>query len=158
MPVTFVSGDPLLTRAQVLAFGYNASGRTETGLLEMALLNRYPAAFASYGKYCRAGRIKTGTLWLWRETKPTLGFMILRETAVGATRLRYVEAVAMTLARDYKLDNMGSVAIALPGSPLEAPSLKEILVHWLEKSSLPVVIYEHYLPNVQAEENSGADS
>lgn len=153
MSITFVSGDLLLTRAQVLAFGYNASGRTETGALEMALLNRYPAAFATYGKYCRAGRIKTGTMWLWRETKPALGFMVVRETAVGATRLRYVEAVAMTLARDYKLDNIRSVAMALPGSPLEAPSLKEILTHWLDKSSLPVVVYEHYIPNVQAEEH-----
>ena len=158
MPITFVSGDPLLTHAQVLAFGYNASGRTETGVLEMALLNRYPAAFASYGKDCRAGRIKTGTMWLWRETKPALGFMIMRETAVGATRLRYVEAVAMTLARDFKQHGIRSMALVVPGSKLEYSTLKQIIVHWLRKSSLPVVVYEEYLPGVQAEENFGVDS
>lgn len=153
MPVTFVSGDPLLTHAQVLAFGYNAAGRTETGVLEMELLNRYPAAFASYGKDCRAGRIKTGTIWLWHESKPALGFMIVRETLVGATRLRYVEAVAMTLARDFRLHGIGSMALVMPGAKPEQVTFKAIIAHWLGKSSLPLVVYEDYLPGVQAEEN-----
>lgn len=158
MPLNFVSGDPLLTGAHVLAFGYNSAGRTETGALEMALLNRYPAAFASYGKYCRAGQIKTGTLWLWREAKPALGFMIVRESSVGATRLRYVEAVMMTLARDYKRDSIRSVAMAAPGTAMDYPTLKEIMIHWLGKSPLPVVVYEQYMPGVQAEENFDVDS
>jgi hypothetical protein len=158
MPITFVSGDPFLTHAHVLAFGYNAAGRTETGVLEMALLDHYPAAFASYGKDCRARRIKTGTLWLWRESKPALCFMIVRETAVGTTRLRYIEAVAMTLARDFKQHSIRSMALVVPGSKQEYPTLKEIIVHWLGKSSLPLVVYEDYLPGVQAEEDFGGDS
>lgn len=155
MALRFVSGDPLLTGAQVLAFGTNAAGRTENTPLQMALLNRFPAAFATFGKACRANRIQTGTLWLWRETTPALGFMVVRETAVGATRLRYVESAVMTLARDYRLDNIRSVALAGLGRADEWAILKEPIVHWLSRSSLPVVVYADYVPGVKAEEFGG---
>jgi hypothetical protein len=54
MPITYVSGDPLLTQAQILAFGHNVKGRTESGVFETLLLDRYPAAFATYSKSCRS--------------------------------------------------------------------------------------------------------
>src|SRR5512145_2666697 len=101
MPLTTVSGDPLLTRAQMLAFGMNARGKTEVGALETRLLDYYPAAFASYRKQCHSGRIQPGAFWTWHESQPQLGFWVVRERPQGATRLRYVEAVVMTIARDY---------------------------------------------------------
>ncbi|MCA9908191.1 MAG: hypothetical protein KC519_06040, partial [Anaerolineae bacterium] len=106
MTVEIVSGDPLQTQAQVLAFGYNARGRSEVNPLQATLQYRYPAAFAAYGKQCRAGRITPGTLWIWREAQPWLGFMIVRESSVGPTRLRFVQQIALTLARDYQLDGI----------------------------------------------------
>lgn len=152
MPLTFVSGDPTLTSAHILMFGANAAGRPEMGALELLLFNRYPAAFATYAKYCRSGRAKTGTLWLWRETIPALGFMIVRETPVGATRTRYVEAALMTLARDYKRDNIRSVAIAPLTSAAEWQMMKPILRQWLGRSSLPVMVYEAYVSGAKADE------
>jgi hypothetical protein len=151
MPVTYVSGDPLLTRSHMLAFGHNAKGRSELGILETALLNRYPAAFATYGKNCRSGRIKPGTFWTWRESQPPLMFMVIRETSVGATRLRFVESALMTLARDYRLHNLTSVAIAPLTNKLEWTALKPVVDYWLRASPLPVVIYEEYVPGVKAE-------
>jgi hypothetical protein len=151
MPLTFVSGDPLLTKAQVLAFGGNAQGQTETGLLETRLLDRYPTAFAAYRKACRAGKVKTGTLWLWRETQPALGFMVVRESAGGTTRLRFLEAVVMTLARDYRREGLHRLAIAAPGSPTDWSTLKPVIEYWLGESLLPVTVYEQYLPGVAAE-------
>lgn len=151
MPLTYVSGDPLLTRQQVLAFGMNAAGRTETTPLAAALLARYPTAFASYGKLCRQGRIETGTIWYWRETQPALAFMVVRETAVGATRLRFADAVAMTLARDYPREGIRSMALAPLGAEHEAQDLKTTLERWLAKVALPLVFYEAYQPGVAAE-------
>lgn len=151
MPLTTVSGDPLLTRQQILAFGSNSAGRTESAPLAMALLARYPAAFASYGKLCYQGRIKPGMTWMWRETKPVLAFMVVRETPVGATRLRYVDAVIMALARDYALDTIRSIAIAPLGAEHENEAIGEVLARWLGKSSLPVVAYAGYQPGVAAE-------
>lgn len=152
MPTTYVSGDPLLTSAQILAFGHNVRGRTELGALETELLNRYPAAFASYSKQCRSGRIKTGQLWIWRESQPMLGFMVVRESSVGATRVRFVESVALNLARDYQREGIHSIAIAPPGSREEWPNLKPVLELWLGRAALPCYVYEQYLPGIKAEE------
>ena len=152
MSVTYVSGDPLLTRAHALAFGANAKGQSETRPLEAAIYQRYPAAFATYRKQCRGERIRTGTLWFWRETLPLLAFCVVRDSSVGATRMRYVESVAMTLARDYKLFALNSLAVAPFGDREEWPNLKPILDHWLTKCNLPIVVYENYQPSVQADE------
>lgn len=151
MPLTFLSGDPLLTRQQVLALGTNAAGRTETTPLAAALLERYPTAFASYAKQCRQGRIETGTIWYWRETQPFLAFMVVRETPVGATRLRYVDAAAMLLARDYPREGIRSLALAPLGAAHEAEDIKVAVGRWLAKAALPVIFYEAYQPGVAAE-------
>jgi hypothetical protein len=151
MPITYVSGDPLLTRAQVLAFGHNVRARTEVGALETQLLHQYPAAFATYGKQCRSQRVKTGTFWVWRESRPQLAFLVVRESSVGATRVRFVESALMTLARDYRLHNITSLALARIGDREEWPMLKPVVDYWLKGSPLPVMVYEDYQPGVMGE-------
>jgi len=153
MPLITVSGDPLLTRAQCLMIGHNAKGRTELGTLETQLLNRYPAAFASYTRLCKQQRLQSGGLWTWRDSQPTLLFAIVRASSVGATRIRYVQSIVMRLARDYRMEGIKSLAIAPLGNPTEWPEVKSVVTYWLRESKLPVVIYERYLPSVQAEEN-----
>ncbi len=151
MPLTYRSGDPLRTQQQILGFGINAAGRTETPPLAMALFDRYPAAFATYGKQCRQGKIKPGMIWFWRENSPGLAFMVVRETPVGATRLRFVEAAIMTLVRDYRIENIRSVALAPLGAAHEMDGVREVLAYWLPKSALPVIAYNDYQPGVAAE-------
>lgn len=153
MPVRYLSGDPLLTRAQVIAFGYNAKGRTEVGPLETALLTRFPAAFSSYRKRSSARRIHPGSSWLWRDTSPMLLFLVVRDSSVGATRARYVQSALVGLARDYRLDGIRSVALARLGSELEWPVFKPIIDYWLGGSALPVYVYETILPGAQADES-----
>lgn len=151
MSLTIVSGDPLLTKQPVLGIGVNAAGRGETTPLATTLHIRYPAAFAGFSKLCKQGKIKPGMTWFWRETQPALAFMVVRETPFGATRLRHVEAVVLTLARDYKLDNLKSIALAPLGAPHEIDTIREVLDRWLVKSSLPVIAYTDYRPGISAE-------
>jgi hypothetical protein len=146
MPITITSGDPLLTDAQTLIFGHNAKARTEVGAFEMRLFNLYPAAFATYRKQCTSGRIKPGALWLWRESQPFLGFMVIRESSVGATRQRYVENALMTLARDYRLYSLTSVAIAPLAGMEEWAALRPLMDSWLRSCPLPITVYEQYVP------------
>ncbi len=157
MPVQYVTGDPLLTQAQTLAFGHNRAGRNELGELETLLLNRYPAAFSLYRKQCRKGRIPTGTTWFWRETTPFLGFMVVRETPFGATRLRYVQSVMLSLARDFRLEGLKSLALAPLGDALEWQEIRPIMDTWLNHTPLPVIVYETYQPGIQAAEILGAE-
>ncbi len=152
MPVYKVSGDPLLTRAQTLAFAHNLQARVEVGRLETAILDRYPAANAAYRKQCRAKALRAGEYWMWRESAPMLSFMVVRESAVGATRLRYVQSVMLKLARDYRLEGLTSLAIAPLGTALEWADIRNVIDTWLRRTMLPVIVYEVYLPGVQAEE------
>ena len=151
MPLTYVSGDPFLSPAQTLAFGYNARARSETTPLLMELQQRYPAAFSSYRKQYNQERITTGDLWLWRESIPRLAFMVVRATSVGATRPRFVDKAALRIARDYQLEGITSLAIAGLGRDHELPSIREALELMLAKSSLSIVVYEAYMPGVAAE-------
>lgn len=152
MPVTFVRGDPTLTRAHMLAFGHNRRGRIELGSLESHLMNTNPAAFSAYRRRCRQGRVRAGTYWVWREARLPLVFLVVRDSSVGATRLRYVQSVCIQLARDYALEGINSLAIAPLGLPGEWDEIQAVLKTWFRLSNLPVMVYDRYLPGVQAEE------
>lgn len=151
MPLTYISGDPLLTKQQTLAIGYNARARTETTPLAMELRQRYPTAFVGCHKQIQRGRLSIGGVWLWRESVPLLAFMIVRESSVGATRPRHVDAASLRIVRDYQLEGISSLAIAPLGREEEAASIREALDLLLPQSALPVIVYEHYLPGVAAE-------
>lgn len=152
MPLNFVNGDPLLTRAHTLGTGCNLSGRAEVGPLETQLLVRYPAAFSTYNRMCKGGRVSAGTCWFWREAQPHLAFMTVRDSAVGATRPRYVQALSLALARDYQLLGIQSPAIAPLGRDSEWSEIRRILEAWFTNSRLPVVVYANYRPAVQVDE------
>lgn len=141
MPIEWATGDPLATTAQTLAFGWNARGRIEVGPLETRLHTAYPTAFASFGKTARAGRLKPGSVWVWSESRPRLAFLVIRETNVGATRGRFLEAAFLTLARDHSLYGIDSLALAPLASKLEWPALVPVLTYWFAHTPLPVTIY-----------------
>ncbi len=152
MSITYVSGDPLLTQAQVLAFGHNRRGQIESGELESRLMYLYPAAFSSYARQCRRGRIASGEHWVWRESQPYLMFLTIRESSVGATRLRYVQSIAIEIARRHLLEGYNSLAVAPLGEPAEWPEIKLILESWLQQAKLRVIVYDEYQPDVQVNE------
>src|SRR5215468_4695299 len=142
MPIEVVTGDPLTTQAQTLAFGFNAKGRVEISGFETRLYDAYPSAFASFRKQCNSGRIKPGMLWMWREVQQNLLFLVVRESSVGMTRIRYVENALMTIARDYPLYGLTSLAIAPLGSKDEWVLLRPVVDYWLKTCPLPVMVYE----------------
>ncbi len=140
MAIEYISGDPLQTTAHVLYFGMNVQGRIESGKFETALHTRFPAAFSGFSRQCQAQKIKPGMVWYWRDAQPALGFMVIRESPFGATRLRYVDAVLLSLARDHQRQGVTSAAIVLPRS--EPDEIKQMIGRWLGKLALPVTVYE----------------
>lgn len=152
MTVSFVSGDILLSRAQVIAFGANARGDSETTSLYTELLNRYPPALAAFRKDARAGRILPGDWWLWQDAAPWLALLVVRQASGGATRTRYAEDIARKIARDWQREGLRSLAVAQIGEALEWPSLREVCAYWWNSIALPVVIYETHVPGLRAAE------
>jgi hypothetical protein len=141
MPIHFESGNPLQHPTQTLAFAWNAQGRMESHPLALQLYDRFPAAFASFTKQCRAGKIKAGMCWLWQESQPRLLFMVLRESPVGATRLRYVDAALLLIARDYRLYGLESMTFAPLGTQSEWADIQPLMKRWLQPCPLPCVAY-----------------
>ncbi|MDX2161094.1 MAG: hypothetical protein SF162_07195 [bacterium] len=154
MPLLTVTGDPLLTRAHVLGFAHNRRGRQEVTALHTRLAAFSPPAFATFARRARQGQFKPGDLWLWRDSRPALGFMVVRETPFGATRARYVEAVALRLARDHRLEGIASIALIAPGDSFEWRVVQPVLERWLGKASLPVIVYTQVIAGVQADESA----
>ena len=77
----------------------------------------------------------------------------MRDSSVGATRLRYVQKVLITIARDYTLYNMPSLAIAPLGNQYERSEIEALYHTWLKHTALPVVVYQAYQAGVAAAEN-----
>jgi len=152
MPLKIVDGDPLLTTCPVLGIGYNAKGRTETTPFAMAAMRRYPAAFSTYTRQARKDRQQVGTAFGWNESKPRLLFMTVRASSVGATRLRYVQQIALTLVRDYRLLQLDTLAIAPLGDQYEMPEILRLFENWFAKSKLTVIAYNQYEEGVKADE------
>lgn len=152
MPLKLVTGDPRLSQAEALAFGHNARGRTELGDFETALMQQEPAAFASYQRRGRKTHYQPGTIWPWYQSKPFLFFLVIRQSSVGATRLRYVQSVLLTLARDYRLYNIKSLAIAPLGNDYERPEIITLIEQWLGNIDLPVIAYTDYDAGKRADE------
>ncbi|GAB4575505.1 MAG: hypothetical protein Kow0077_27350 [Anaerolineae bacterium] len=153
MSIQYVQGDILLTTARVLCVDFNARGQPEATALHTRLAYDYPAAFAAFRKHTRNNGVKPGTWWLWREATPWLGLLIVRETSSGASRLRYVEAAAQQLLMAASLEGVTRIALQMPGTPPEWPSLREPLDFWLKPARLQVVVYEGHLPGRRAPEN-----
>lgn len=152
MTVIYVQGDIFLSRAQVIAFGTNASAASESTPYAAHLADRYPAALAAFRKQARAGRIAPGALWLWREARPGLGLLVVRERGGSATRPRFVENSVQLIARDWQREGLERLALAALGDALEWPGLRPVLDTWLGNCGLPVVVYETILPGIRADE------
>lgn len=116
------------------------------------LMQTYPAASASYIRAARKGRCNGGSIFYWEQALPRLLFLTIRESSVGATRLRHVQAVLLLLVRDYARYNMQSLALAPLGTIYERAEILTLCEQWFSKTRLQAIVYTEYAPGVQADE------
>lgn len=141
MPVTLVTGDILRDPAAALLVGMNAAGRIEATAFFARLADAFPAALSGLRRAAAAGQIQPGGLWLWQAGHPILGFLIVRETPVGAARSRYVEAAVREFARIYRLEGITSAAIGALGADHEWDEHRTIVERWLGPLPIPIALY-----------------
>lgn len=154
MPVQFVTGDLFLTRAQTIGVGVAATGRLGTSDVGAAFGDRYPVFV---GECLRRGRARTltpGTVWIWREARPWLAALIVRETPQGATRLRYVESALLAIVRQWEDEQLHSLALLRLGDAGEWPQVRLLLEHTLAGFAARIIVYEDHQPGVDAEAES----
>lgn len=151
MSVTFVRGDIFLTQAGAIAIGLNAAGRVEVSPFYKALYDRFPVFTSEHRRKGRAGLWTPGDVWLWRDSRPWLIGLIVRETPQGATRLRYVEAAMLNLYQNWERDGLRDLALMRLAADEEWPAVRKIVQDSLSRIALPVCVYENYDPGIAAE-------
>ena len=72
-------------------------------------------------------RCTPGGVWVWREGQPWLVGMVIQETAQGAARLRYVEAVLLNLSKDWEREGLRSLAVMRFGDDVEWPAIRTLI-------------------------------
>jgi hypothetical protein len=151
MSITFVRGDIFLTSAQAIALGLSAAGRLGLSAFYTAIGDRYPVFVSECHKRGRASTLETGGVWVWNDGQPWLVGLVVRETAQGAARLRYVEAALLNLYQNWEREGLRSLALMRLADDIDWPPIRELIEQYLGPLALPVIVYEAYQPGVYGE-------
>lgn len=152
MPITTVKGDIRFTKAQAILLGLNTRGQVEVSSLETTLRDQQPVFFSEYRRLAHSGKLTGGNIWIFRDTTPWLLAAIVRDSPSAATKLRYVEAVVMSLRRDWQREMLKSLAIAPMGTPEEWYSIRAVLHEHLNTMPIPIILYTEHIKDQKAEE------
>lgn len=155
-----VSGDILLTEAEVIAHGL-APGDHFTSGLALSLREQWPAMVKDFRHYCHLEHPKTGGLWLW--SGPGRRIANLFTQAEGAKEGGHpgkatVENVNHAL-RQLRLvaEKEGFKSIALPRlacgvGGLSWAEVRPLIDHHLAELKIPVYVYAEYHKGQKAAE------
>lgn len=152
MAFQFVQGDVSLTHAQAILLAVNAKGQVGVDPLETHLRDVYPVFYSDLRRLARNQKLTPGQLYFFRESTPWLVGAVLRDSARGIIKLRYLEQVLTQLRLEWQRENIKSLAIAPMGDELEWPALKTLLEELLVFIPIPMIVYETHVPDQAAEE------
>lgn len=166
-----LSGDILLTKADVLAHGVAPGDDFKNGLA-LALRERFPALYKDFRHYCHERSPKEGTLWLWQGVdqngRPVRVANLFTQEASAHGKGRpgkaHTEHVNHALHELKKLlDKEGFRSVALPRlatgvGGLDWQHVAPLIRAQLGGGKAVVGVYTEYKPGVEAEEPFGERS
>jgi O-acetyl-ADP-ribose deacetylase (regulator of RNase III) len=159
-----VSGDILLSRAQVLAHGVAPNDSFAHGLA-LALRQRWPSMYRDFRHWCHTEHPKEGTIWAWAGVGPTtqrIVALMTQEAAYGhgsTPGVAHVEHVnhALKALRTYcESEQIRSLALPRLATGVGRLAWEHVLplIHQhLGPLKLPVLLYTTYHPGVPANES-----
>lgn len=161
-----VTGDILLSKAELLAHGISAHDHFDSGLA-LSLRERWPAMVKDYRHALHAKDIRTGEIWPWVGMQEASGVrrivnLITQDTLgqgpaarPGKATLENVRHALQNLARFIKEENIRSVALprlATGVGGLEWDDVKPLVEQYLGDLGVPVIVYTTFHKGVQADE------
>lgn len=158
--IHFVTGDILLSRAQVLAHGVAPNDPMIHGLA-LALRERFPALHKDYHHWCSQQHPKPGSAWLWGAPGGVrIVNLVTQEggysgAGPGRATLHHVREALRGLAK--MADTEGFQSIALPRlatgmGGLEWSEVLPVVEDRLNGIGIPVYVYTDYRPGRVAHE------
>jgi len=156
-----VSGDILLTRAQVIAHGIAPSDTFNQGLA-LSLREHYPAMAKDFRHYCQVSHPKAGEIWAWAgaDGKRVVNLMIQdeaqsRQSKPGKATTHNVNHALRKLR--HLIDEEGFTSVAIPRlatgvGGLDWEEVQPLIDRHLGDLKIPVYLYTTFHANEQAAE------
>lgn len=157
-----VSGDILLSKAQLIAHGVSPNDSFAQGLA-LSLRQQWPAMYKDFRHYCHTRHPKAGDAWLWSGAGDTHIANLFTQEAVyhaggsghGKAAPEHVNHALRALHRI--IGEEGYTSVALPRlatgvGGLEWDQVEPLLHRHLGELDIPVLVYTTYAKGVVAEE------
>jgi O-acetyl-ADP-ribose deacetylase (regulator of RNase III) len=155
-----VSGDILLSKAQVIAHGIAPNEHFEHGLALM-LREKWPQMAKDYRHYANQTHPKSGEIWAWGGFGTRIVNLLTHEGTFdhggkpGKATLANVRHCLKRFRHWLEVEKVNSLAIPKLGTGvggLHWEDVKPIVQEYLSDLSIPVFVYTTYHPNQQGVE------
>lgn len=156
-----VTGDILLTKAQVIAHGVAPNDDFHQGLA-LALREQWPALYKDFRHYCKTTHVKPGGLWTWAGPGGRRIVNLFTQEAAydrgakpGKATVSYVSHALRQLRELAAKEKFTSIALPRLATGVGGLPWADVEPHIHENfagTKIPVVIYTIYRKGVQAKE------
>ena len=156
-----VSGDILLSKAQVVAHGVAANDPMSQGLA-LALHKKYPSMHKDYHHWCHVKHPKPGEAWMWGGSDGVrIVNLITQEGGYGHgarsgdASLKNVRNCLKSLEKISRKESFTSIAlprIATGVGGLSWSDVEPLISQKFGDVKIPVYLYSDYVPGKSAEE------
>lgn len=155
-----VTGDILLTRAQVIAHGVGPNDHFDKGLA-LALRERYPAMARDFRHHARQTHPKPGELWTWGGFGVRIVALMTREGEAGhaghpgRSTVPMVNHCLRALRHEVEKEKFASLALprlATGMGGLDWADVRPLIDTHLGDLDIPIIVYATYHAGQQADE------
>ncbi len=156
-----VSGDILLSKAQVIAHGVAPGDHFNQGLA-LQLRKQYPAMAKDFRHYCQVSHPKPGELWTWADADGRRVVNLLTQEEAknkkghpGKATMHNIDHCLRALNKLSREESFSSIALpklATGVGGLAWSEVSEAIERHLSDLDIPIYIYSEYHANVVAEE------
>ena len=157
-----ISGDILLTRAQVIVHGVAPNDPFHSGLA-LQLRERWPAMYKDFRHYCQSQHPKPGTLWAWMGADGTRVVSLFTQDGAeghhggnpGPATLQHLSHALHELQKLAIAEHFTSLALprlATGVGRLAWNDVKPLIAQQLGALNIPVLVYATYHAGQKADE------
>lgn len=162
--IQHVSGDILLSKAQVIAHGVAPNDPMNQGLA-LSLHQKYPAMHKDFHHWCTQYHAQAGEAWMWGSNHGLRVVNLLTQeggnshaTHPGRAKLKHVRDSLKSLAKIAKQEAFKSIALprlATGVGGLDWEAVLPVIEEQLGDLGIPIVIYSEFHAGQAATENLG---
>lgn len=159
--ITKVSGDILLSEAQVIAHGVAPDDHFNHGLA-LELRDQFPSMVKDFRSWCHQNHPKSGHAWLWASPEHVIVNLLTQEKPhdhnanPGPASHHNVDHALKELVKLVEKENLKSIALprlATGVGGMDWNDVFPLIEKHLGSLDIPVIVYETYTKGQKAKEN-----